>query len=411
MTLISGLLSSILFYLSATILAHLVYHQDTYTIPLREVALLIPLIALQPVLASGLIALKAIKWKVFTDRLIQPGLSLILMVIFYLLGLQIEALILATICGLLASVICGQLLLSKTSKQLIGDAVPRDEPKTWLRFALPLSFTSLIYSLLSYTDILFLAVFATAAQIGLYAAADRVSYFVLMPLISLNMIFTPLIAEYYACGEHEQLTSLSKLVTKWSFSLSLPIFLCFCIFNEVILSIFSREYTAAGIVLIILSLANLISASVGSVGYLLLMTGHARVILANTIVTITADIGLSFLLIPRFNVIGAAVASGLAVVIPNIAGIVEVYCILKILTLRRDMLKSVVAGSVACLIGFLMLRFVHVGYGFLAILEALCLVIPFLLVYVLVLALLRFSKEDMLIIDIVLAKFGKNRTP
>jgi O-antigen/teichoic acid export membrane protein len=409
MTLITGLLCGTMFYLSATVLAHLVYHQDLYILPLREIALLVPLIALQPVLASGLMALKAIKWKVYTDRLIQPGVSLVLMGIFYLLGLRLEALILATICGFLASVIVGQLFLGKASKFLVCDTAPRFELRTWLRFALPLSFNSFIQNILNSTDVLFLGAFASAAQVGLYAAADRVSFVVLMPLIALNTIFSPLIAEYYGHEEHEQLANLSKVVTKWAFSLSLPMFLCFCVFHEAILSIFSKEYTSAGIVLIILSLANFIAAGVGSTGDLLVMTGHTRVILANTVVSITVNIGLSFLLVPRFNVIGAAVASALGLAIPNIAGFFEVYWILKILTFRLDMLKSVLAGVVASLVGILLLHFIHVSYGFKAIIGILCLVIPFMLVYVLVLALLRFSKEDLMVFDTVRIRFVKKQ--
>src|SRR6202035_5751287 len=118
-----------------------------------------------------------------------------------------------------------------------------------------------------------------------------------------------------------------------------------------ILSIFSRGYTAAGMVLIILSSGNLVDAGVGSVWTLLSMTGHARVILVNTVVTIIVNIGLAFWLVPRYNVIGAAVASTLAVIMLNIAGFIEVYCILKILTLRRDMLKPVAAGVGASMIG------------------------------------------------------------
>jgi O-antigen/teichoic acid export membrane protein len=410
MTLISSLLSGTLFYLSATVLAHLIYHQDTYTLPLREVALLIPLVALQGVLASGLLAVKAIKWKVYTDRLIQPGLFLILMGVFYLLGLRLEALILSAICSVLASVIMGQVLLGKASKQLIPDVVPRFAPKAWLRFALPLSFTTFIYSITSSTDVLFLAAFATAAQVGLYAAADRMSNLVLILPGALNMVFSPLIAEYYAHGQHEHLASLSKLITKWSFSLSLPVFLCFCMFHEAILGIFSREYTAAGMALIILSLGALITSALASTVYLLVMTGHTRPILANTVVTITVNIGLSFFLVPHFNVIGAAVAATLTLVIPHALSFVQVYWILRFQVFRRDMLKSVLAGGVASIVGLLLLRVIHVGYGYQAIFGALGLTIPFMLVYVLVLVLLRFSKEDRMVVDAVRAKFGNKQS-
>ncbi len=410
MTLISGLLCGALFYLSANALAHLVYHQDAYVIPMREVALLVPLIALQLVLASSLQALKAIKWKVYVDRLIQPGLMLVLTVIFYQLGLRLEALILATICGYLASVITGQLLLRKASKPIIREIVPRFERKIWLRFALPLSLTSIIQNVLNSTDVLFLAAFATATQIGLYAVADRASLIVVMPSLALNVIFTPLIAEHYARGEHEQLASLAKLTTKWSFALSWPVFLCFCIFHEAILSIFSSGYTAAGIALMILSFGNLVDAGTGLTGSLLMMTGQASLLLVDSVVAIGVNVGLAFWLVPRFNVNGAAVAAALTVVILNVIALIEVYWTLKIVTFRWDMLKPVVAGGVASMVGLVLLRFIHVGYGYRAIFGALALVIPFMLVYVLVLALLRFSKEDMMVFDAVRAKFAKKQS-
>lgn len=409
-TLISGLVSGTLFYISATLLAHLVYHQNAYILPLREAALLIPLIALQPVLAGGLMAMKRIKWKVYTDPLIQPAVSLILLGVFYFLGLRLEALILATICGYLASIIVGKILLSRATKDLIRNVIPTFAPKTWLHFALPMSFNSIVQNILNNTDILFLAAFGSAAQVGLYAAADRVSLVVGMPLGAFITIFAPLIAEHYARGEHEQLVSLAKIVTKWSFSLSLPLFLCLSIFHEAILSIFSSEYTAAGTALIILSLAILIDVSVGPVGDLLLMTGHTRVILANTVVAITINIGLSFLLIPRFNIIGAAIASGVALATPNLAGLFEVYLIVKVPVFRRDMLKPAVAGGVASVVGLFLRPLVPVSSGYRAIFGILGLVIPFMLVYVGMLAVLRFSDEDRMVFDALRSRFGRKQS-
>ena len=407
MTLVSGLLCGALFFLSTTFLARLVYHQDAYELPLKEVALLIPLISLQLVLSSGLQALKVIKFKVLVDRFIQPALSLVLLGFFYLLGLRLEALILGSICGYLATVVAGRLLLGKASERLISHAQPRFERKAWLRFALPMSLNSLILNAMNYTDVLFLAAFATAAQVGLYAAADRVSFLVLMPNYALRTIFSPLIAEYYSRGEHEQLASLSRLVMKWMFTISWPLFLSFSIFHEAILGIFSREYTSAGMVLIIVSFGNLIDMGTSVTGNLLLMSGKTRLLLIDSIVVIAINLGLSFWLVPYFNVVGAAVATTLTVVILNVLAFIEVYWLFKIVPLRWDMLKSVAAGGVAAVVGLLLLPIIHVGYGYKAIFGTLGLVIPFILVYGLVLALLRFSNEDRMVFDAIRSKFGK----
>ena len=407
MTLISGLLCATLFYLSTTFLARLIYHQDTYALPLKEVAVLIPLISLQLALSSGLQALKVIKFKVFVDRFIQPALSLALLGLFYVLGLRLEALILGTICGYLASVTAGWLLLGKASKRLISHAKPRFERKAWLRFALPISLNSLILNAMNYTDVLFLSAFANAAQVGLYAAADRVSFLVLMPNYALRVIFSPLIAEYYTRGEHEQLVSLSRLVMKWMFTISWPLFLSFSIFHEAILSTFSKGYTSAGMVLIIVSFGNLIDMGTSVTGNLLLMAGKTRLLLVDSIVVIAVNIGLSFWLVPSFNVIGAAVATTLTVIILNILAFIEVYWLFKIVPFRWDMLKSVAAGGVASMVGLLLLRVIQVSYGYKAIIGALGLMIPFMLVYALMLALLRFSKEDRMVFDAIRSKLGK----
>jgi O-antigen/teichoic acid export membrane protein len=407
MTLISGLLCSALLYFSATFLAHMVYHQDTYALPLKEVALLIPLISLQLVLANGLQALRVIKATVLVNRLIQPALTLILIGVFYLLGLRLEALILATFCGYLTSIIAGQLLLGKASKQLVSHVTPKFESKAWLCFALPMSLNSLIANALDYTDVQFLAVFATTAQVGLYAAADRVSFIILMPAYALGFIFSPLIAQYYTSGEHEVLVNLSKLVMKWIFTVSWPLFLCFCIFHEAILGVFSKEYTAAGVVLMIVSFGNIIGIGSSVTGSLLLIMGKTRLILINSIAVVVINIGLSFWLVPHFNVIGAAVAIALTVFIFNVTAFLEVYWLLKIVILRWDMLKPVVAGGVASVAGFLLLHVIRVDYGYRAILGALSLIILFMLVYVLVLALLRFSKEDRIVLDAIRNKFAK----
>ena len=96
-------------------------------------------------------------------------------------------------------------------------------------------------------------------------------------------------------------------------------------------------------------------------------------------------------------------------ILGNVVCLIEVYWILKILIFRWDMLKLVVAGGVASIVGLLLLRVIHVGYGYQAIFGALGLVIPFMLVYGLVLTVLRFSKEDMMVFDAVRAKIDKKK--
>src|SRR5579883_762853 len=86
---------------------------------------------------------------------------------------------------------------------------------------------------------------------------------------------------------YTELPTAFKVVTKWSLTLSWPVFLCCLVFHNAILGVFGDHYTAGGLVLITLALGNLVDAGVGSVNYLLTMTGRPRIILINTVGTVT----------------------------------------------------------------------------------------------------------------------------
>ena len=408
-TVISSLLFTVLLFLSATPLAHIVYHTDAYVLPLKETAFLIPLVALQIVLATSLQALKALKWKVCVDRLISPVLILISLVFFYLFGLRFEAAVLAFGCGLLGSVIAGQFFLHRASRQIIRGAAHRFERKMWLRFALPMFLTSIVQTVLLSSDILLLAVMTTSALVGVYAAADRVGIIIDMPLLAMSMIFSPLIADYQVRGDYRQIANMFSIITKWSFSLGLPVTLCCCIFHNTILTIFSREYTMGGTTLIILSLGYLADTAAGPAFHLLLMIGRSRIIFINTTVTHILNFTLMFLLVPRFNIVGAAVSSAATVVISVGLSLTEVYCIMKIHPYRWDMFKPIVAGGIASGMILLVLHFVHLNAGLLAVLKALGLIILFMVIYIFALALLRLSKEDRILFNTVLAKLGRKK--
>jgi O-antigen/teichoic acid export membrane protein len=248
--------------------------------------------------------------------------------VFYLIGLRLEALIFATVGGYLGSVLVGHVLLNRSVQAHIPRVAAVFEWKTWLRFASVLSVNSMLRNVLDSTDVLFLGVFATAAQVGVYGAADRVSLLVVAPLLALNAAFSPAIAEFHARGQGGALANLFKLATKWSFTLSCPAFLSCVLFHDAILRIFGPQYVAASLVLAILAFGNLVDAGVGSVGSLLVMTGRPRVILANTVTAVALNICLAFWLVPRYHMIGAAIATSATVIMRNLTALAEVQWII-----------------------------------------------------------------------------------
>ena len=95
--------------------------------------------------------------------------------------------------------------------------------------------------------------------------------------------------------------------------------MCLIIFARPILGIFGAEFVAARWGLTILVLGQLINVGVGSVGYLMIMTGHQNQSTYIFGFSALANVILNALLIPRFGTIGAAIATATTMALWNIS--------------------------------------------------------------------------------------------
>jgi len=89
--------------------------------------------------------------------------------------------------------------------------------------------------------------------------------------------------------------------------------------------LFGSSFTAGANALSILSLGQFVNALTGSVGYMLLMCGHEKSLRNTLIGAALLNVMLNVTLIPRYGIIGAAVAGATSNVWMNISCAVLVY--------------------------------------------------------------------------------------
>ena len=117
------------------------------------------------------------------------------------------------------------------------------------------------------------------------------------------------------------ISSFKKIVhqsTKIIFWTTIPIVLIFFIFSQKIMSIFGDEFIVGANALIILSSAKLISSFSGSVGNILQMTGNQFIYMIILTLGAIFNVILNYILIPVYEIEGAAVASLVSMSIWNL---------------------------------------------------------------------------------------------
>jgi O-antigen/teichoic acid export membrane protein len=413
---VAGMLGAFLLLYLIPYIAHVRASDEVVPILLIMVPI-IPLTCMQVIWSAGLQGFKAFKWRVLTQRLLIPGVLLVLLVPVLLFFRNITSVAIALLLSIL---VCTIISLFFFFRQLTGysnQTARGFELREWIGFAIPNFLTSIVDTVLDSVDTVLLAVFAISnVAIGQYGAAIRIAIFVSMPLQSFNTMFSPTIAELYSKGEHQKLSAMFKIVTKWALTFSLPIFWIAVLFSQALLGISGSGFSPAWPLLIALATGNLINVTTGSVGYMLLMTGHQKITFLNSLVAIVFNIALGVMLIPRFGAMGVAIATGAALSIVNLMRLLQVYIFLKMTPFRWDTLKPITAGLLSAvvtggLIYLLSLTNLTLHISHYTISLELALIPVYIVLYVGLLALFKVSPEDQIVLDALRKRLkrGKNK--
>src|SRR6266704_3983245 len=387
---------------------------------LQVMAPIIPLMTMQVMWFAGLRGFKAFKWRVLTSNFLQPLLQILLLglvLVFFRSKDGITAVAVVLFVSTLLNTVLNMYFLFREVSRVARPEPVRYEVREWLTFATLNFLTTIIDTVLDSIDTILLATFGVPdVQLGQYGAAMKLSNFIQMPLLSLSSIFAPTIAELHSKGEKQKLEAMFKVVTKWSITFSLPLFLIMVIFSPYLLALPGASFVSAWPLLIAFALGSMINAGTGTVGYMLLMTGYQRLSFLNSLVAVAVNISLGILLTPRYGAMGTAVSTGLAICTLNFMRVLQVRIFLKMYPWRSDIVKPIGAGLISsALIGGILylLYFNHIqtsvrlGH---AILSTQLLLIPiFLVIYVWLLARFKGSPEDEIVLKAIRKKFLRGK--
>jgi O-antigen/teichoic acid export membrane protein len=157
-----------------------------------------------------------------------------------------------------------------------------------------------------------------ADELAHLASAQRTAAIAGLLLIAINTVTAPRYAAMYHEGRHADLKHLAQSSTMVVLFIALPLVGLMCAFPSPIMSLFGDDFRDASVLLVVLAIGQLANAATGSVGYLLIMSGHQRDLRNVAFVSGMSAIIFPLILLPVMGVIGAAVSSSLAVATQNL---------------------------------------------------------------------------------------------
>jgi O-antigen/teichoic acid export membrane protein len=402
-----SLVLTVILLATAEPLASQMYHKPAVIPVLRLMSLAIPLMVLAGCLSRIVEGFKRVQYTTYSQSIVYTLLKIVLYVTLLILGLGVMGVVAAELIAVAVSTALLIYFVHRLFPLNRSVRVARRNIGEMFRFSLPLYLSRLLNQFGGLLETLVLGLVGVVPDVGIYSTILRVSSLGNLFFDSLRKISTPVISELYSQGKIEELERFYQTTTKWAIMFNLPIFGTFLLFAGALLDIFGKDFTAGATGLIILAASSLFNASTGACGTVINMTGHSKLSLVNSIVYLGSSIIIDFLLIPRWQLVGAAWAGALTIVINNTLRMIEVYFLVhSLLPFNRGLLKPLSAGLLAIGLTYLLTRLFPIDLPLLR----LVLMAPIMwAVYVVAIWMLRLSDEDYLILNMARRRFLGNR--
>lgn len=336
----------------------------------------------------------------------QPFLFFLIILILSFTKLSLWNALLGLIISLIVVLIFNFRSVSNQYSLKAAALLKRNHVEGLLRFSILSIFASSVTLLTTRFDRILLGILRNEYDVGIYQSISQISVLMALILGAFGSIVIPMVSRYYNENNFGQIKSLLHVSTKWSFYLAIPVFILFItIPDQIIEVVFGREYLAGSATLSMLAFAQLINAGTGPIGPTLIMTNNQKPWLKIALISLLLNVGLNFLLIPNYSYWGNGISMVITMSMLYGSGISFLYRKYKILPYNRNFLKGIASGITT----FILLWLINNNLDISNYLRVPFLVILCYTLFILFLYLLKFDKEDRILIEMISKKTGFNR--
>jgi O-antigen/teichoic acid export membrane protein len=405
-SLISSAIFSLIFFLSSNFLAVNIFHNSELVIFLKIFSLVPFLMVLFGVFSSALRAFEKIFWYSFATNIFQNLLKILFLVLLIFTGLNSGAVSMSYVLSIFGALVLSYYVCKHQVPWIFKKSTLKTEEKRQIKgeimkYSLPLMFLGIFSFLFNNLDSLALGFFRNASEVGIYSTAIITVSMVWFTQELFMQLFLPLVTKEFSKGNFLLVKEISKQVGKWIFAVNLPISIIVILFPNAIINIlFGSQFIAAGPVLRILAVGQLIFSLGSLLTNLILITGRSRWVLINLIVVSLINLILEIVLVPHYGLLGAALAATISMSLLSLILFVEVKYLLSMTPLRKTMVRIFLVSIIPALALFYIRKIIPLN-----LVSMIFMVLMFFLTYFLLLYLTKcLDKKDILILKSIKKK-------
>ena len=406
LTSLFSIILAILVFIFSDFISINIFHDERLSIILKIIAFAIPFDSLRNIFYGMNKAYKEIRYYVISKNIIENLAKVIFTLILVYLGYGVLG---AAIAYALAIFFSFAIILLYTEKKIFSIVSNKIttiyDKKQLLSYSIPLLFYYVVILAISWTDTLFLGIFRSAAEVGIYNAALPIALLVYVFPNALLALFVPVLTDLYARGDKEKFSLTYTTVTKWVFLINLIILSMLILFpKKILLTLFGADYISGYSVLVILSVANFLYALSLTQNQSLLVYERTKPISVITAIGAGINVILNVILIPVYGILGAGIATGIALAIMSISFYMVSYKITEINPLKFSVFRIFFSVIISSFVVYFLVKILNFMPNLIVLVIS---AIVLSVIYMLALLITRsINEDDLTMLRLMQGKLG-----
>jgi O-antigen/teichoic acid export membrane protein len=323
--------ATVLTAIFAPVCATYIFAAPELSRPIRWMALSIVPAALIVLIARGLLGLKQVRDANLVNDVGVPAIALVAVGLLAprwgILG-AVWAYALANA----ATAVLGLWRWRKATPHLRG-LHGAFETRELFQSSIPLYWVACLQLVMTWTSTLALGMWATPRDVGIFGIANRTATLTSFILLAVNNIAAPKFAALHRAGDLATLGRVARDSARLMALVAAPMLIVCLILPGPVMRIFGADFESGAAVLSILAAGQFVNVVTGSVGFVLIMCGYERMYRNAFVVCAASSIALNGLLIPRFGILGAAIATAGTLALQNLVAAMLVWRKLGVVTI------------------------------------------------------------------------------
>ncbi len=303
------------------VLASVLANDSPYLNSLRLALVAVPALAFLQLEAAYARAFNWMTLSTLAEQIGRPVLLIVLGAALYEFGGRptAEAYVVACLLAYVIATFVQHVVVDRRLRRVMGAGPGERETALWMRVSAALLVISGSQMIRINTDLVLVGTLLEPAELGIYTAAVRTATLVSFALGIGSVVAQPHLSALHSRRDRAELKRFLAATTRWIFVASLLAGIVVVVFGARILEFFGPDFTSGYPSLLILTLGHVLVAVLGPLTSFLMMTGRQDSAAVIHVSSAIANVLLNLVLIPRFGIVGAAVASSLNLIMMQLA--------------------------------------------------------------------------------------------